>query len=267
MATDATGPVTSPDNIPTYNTAADAPSGKGLNAIVAAIQAALSTRISKSVVTTAGDLIYGTGASTVARLGIGSAGQVLTVSGGAPAWAPAAGGLTLIADQLLGGTQASFDTNTILGGNIPSTYKHLRLILALRSDTAAASTDANLKINNDGTAGNYDARITLQRSDTNGLGGFTGATSANGVGCAGICPAASVTAGDFLHYVIDFSDYNSTAHNKNFSAHIWGRDAAAFWTGSIIGKYTSLSAITRLAIIPTAGNWIAGSRFTLYGLA
>lgn len=42
MATDATGAVTSPDNIPTYNTAADAPSGKGLNAIVAAIQAALS---------------------------------------------------------------------------------------------------------------------------------------------------------------------------------------------------------------------------------
>lgn len=47
MATDATGTVTSPDSIPTYNTAADAPSGKGLNNIVAAVQSALSSRVGK----------------------------------------------------------------------------------------------------------------------------------------------------------------------------------------------------------------------------
>jgi len=43
------------------------------------------------VVTTAGDLIYGTAADTVARLGIGTAGQVLQVNSGAtaPEWAAA----------------------------------------------------------------------------------------------------------------------------------------------------------------------------------
>lgn len=43
------------------------------------------------VVTTAGDLIYGTGADAVTRLGIGTAGQVLTVNSGAtaPQWAAA----------------------------------------------------------------------------------------------------------------------------------------------------------------------------------
>jgi hypothetical protein len=45
MATDATGTPTSPDNIPTYNTAVDAPSGLGFNAAMAAIQTALNTRI------------------------------------------------------------------------------------------------------------------------------------------------------------------------------------------------------------------------------
>lgn len=50
MATDATGVASSPDNIPTYNTAADAPSGKGLNAIVAAIQAALSALRPSSII-------------------------------------------------------------------------------------------------------------------------------------------------------------------------------------------------------------------------
>jgi len=43
------------------------------------------------VVTTAGDLLYATAADTVTRLGIGTAGQVLTVNSGAtaPQWAAA----------------------------------------------------------------------------------------------------------------------------------------------------------------------------------
>lgn len=40
-----------------------------------------------TAITTAGDLIKGTGSGTFSRLGIGSTGQVLTVSGGAPVWA------------------------------------------------------------------------------------------------------------------------------------------------------------------------------------
>lgn len=42
---DASGTPTSPDNIPTYNTAADNPSGKGFNTAMAAIQTALITRL------------------------------------------------------------------------------------------------------------------------------------------------------------------------------------------------------------------------------
>jgi hypothetical protein len=45
-----------------------------------------------TAITTAGDLIKGTGSGTFDRLGIGSSGQVLTVSSGAPAWVTPAGG-------------------------------------------------------------------------------------------------------------------------------------------------------------------------------
>ena len=45
-----------------------------------------------TAITTAGDLIKGTGSGTFDRLGIGSSGQVLTVTAGAPAWAAPAGG-------------------------------------------------------------------------------------------------------------------------------------------------------------------------------
>lgn len=42
--------------------------------------------------TTTGDTIYSSSGSTPARLGIGTTGQVLTVSGGVPTWATAGGG-------------------------------------------------------------------------------------------------------------------------------------------------------------------------------
>jgi hypothetical protein len=93
LAVDATGTPTSPDSIPTYNTAADAPSGKGLNNIVAALQTALSARIPKTLTTTTGDLIYASAPNTPARLGVGSNGQALVVAGGVPSWG-AAGAVT-----------------------------------------------------------------------------------------------------------------------------------------------------------------------------
>jgi hypothetical protein len=45
-----------------------------------------------TAITTAGDLIKGTGSGTFDRLGIGSTGQVLTVTAGAPAWATPSSG-------------------------------------------------------------------------------------------------------------------------------------------------------------------------------
>ena len=44
------------------------------------------TAIPKNTVTTTGDILYASGSATVARLGIGTASQVLSVSAGVPAW-------------------------------------------------------------------------------------------------------------------------------------------------------------------------------------
>ena len=57
-----------------------------------------TTKIPLSTVTTAGDLIVGTGSSTVSRLGLGTAGQVLTVNSGAT-------GLTYATPSSGGGSQ------------------------------------------------------------------------------------------------------------------------------------------------------------------
>jgi hypothetical protein len=57
------------------------------NSAVATAQAAADAKIPLSTVTTAGDLILGTGASTVGRLGRGSSGQALVMSGTSVVWA------------------------------------------------------------------------------------------------------------------------------------------------------------------------------------
>lgn len=63
-----------------------------VNGVTSAIQTQLDAKIPKSLTTTTGDIIYASGASTPARLGIGSTNQVLKVISGVPAWAAAASG-------------------------------------------------------------------------------------------------------------------------------------------------------------------------------
>jgi hypothetical protein len=79
-----------------------------------------SASIPLSTVTTAGDLIYGTGASTVTRLGIGTAGQVLTVNGGAtaPSWASASSGLATPNPQTASYTLLTGDLDKMVEMNV-----------------------------------------------------------------------------------------------------------------------------------------------------
>lgn len=63
-----------------------------LDGVTSAVQTQLDAKIPKTLTTTTGDIIYASSANTPARLGIGSTAQVLTVSGGVPAWATPSGG-------------------------------------------------------------------------------------------------------------------------------------------------------------------------------
>ena len=77
----------------TTGTLAIAQGGTGANTATAAFNAL-------NPMTTTGDIIYEASPTTAARLGIGSTGQVLTVSGGIPTWAALpAGGVTSLNGQ------------------------------------------------------------------------------------------------------------------------------------------------------------------------
>jgi len=98
-----------------------------------------------TTITTAGDLIRGTGSGTYSRLGIGSTGQVLTVSAGQPAWAnSSSGSLTLISATTIGSAVSSVTVSSafsatydsykiVINGGVASAGCGLRLTLGSAS--------------------------------------------------------------------------------------------------------------------------------------
>jgi len=100
---------------------------------------------------TTGDILYSSASNTLAKRAIGSTGQVLTVSGGVPAWAtPAAGGVSSIT-----GTASQITASASTGAvtlSLPSSVTISSIFTAgtIRSTgdiTAFYSSDARLKEN------------------------------------------------------------------------------------------------------------------------
>ena len=80
--------------------------------------------------TTTGDTIYSSSGSTPARLGIGSAGQVLTVASGIPSWASPAGG-----GKVLQVVQATYSTATTIASQ---TYTDTGLSISITPSSASS---------------------------------------------------------------------------------------------------------------------------------
>ena len=130
--------------------------------------------------TTTGDSIYSSSGSTPARLGIGSAGQVLTVASGLPSWAtPAvasAPGLVLISRVVLSATSSQNFDNVF-----SATYENYRIVANLSS---AAGTDGELKLRVGGT--NTSTGYLTQR--------VSGTTTT--VAAANVNPVTAMTFGE-----------------------------------------------------------------------
>ena len=88
-----------------------------VDGVTSAIQTQLDAKTAKSTLTTTGDIYYASGASTPARLGIGSTGNVLTVASGIPSWAAPAGGGKVL--QVVNATTST--STTIASGSYTDT--------------------------------------------------------------------------------------------------------------------------------------------------
>jgi hypothetical protein len=203
--------------------------------------------------TTTGDTIYSSSGSTPARLGIGTAGQVLQVNSGAtaPEWAtPAAGGsMTLINS---GGTTLTGASVTI--SSIPATYKTLQLQLV----NPKPVSDGNVSLRFNGDSGsNYRSRTgevdnVVINSDRLVISNEQDSDTANGFINHFIYDYTN-TVGWRLTNGVALTNNKDTPANANFSP--------------IIGIYGNVgTAISSITIIMNGGqNFTSGTAY-LYGV-
>lgn len=163
---------------------------------------------------------------------------------------------------------------TVLGANaasvtissIPSTYKHLRLILEPRTDVAATSDVILLRFNADATAANYYTQYlsvtgaTVASAEV--LGTQTGLYLPGGAG-------STASAGNG-RIIIDITDYASTTMRRcvTFQSYVHSANTTTnvkVYMGG--GDWTNTSAaISSITFLPSAGaNILAASAYTLYG--
>ncbi len=277
MATDATGTPTTNYSIPKFNKAVDAPSGEGGNQQMDAIDTLLANSatllgakarviVRKNTGSDVGarrrlNLIEGSGITlTVADDSVNEEVDV-TIAASAPT-----SGVVLLDDHTVSGSVlATYDTNTRLGGNIPQTYRELRLVVDARGDTAATTTPINLRFNNDSGA-NYDYQFVQGNAAVAGALETFAATQIVFVGMPAATAPANVSGGMELLC----PNYAGTTWHKWIHGHNnikRGTATTDLFVRTYLGNWRSTAAITRLSLTPAAGNFAIGSRFMLYGIS
>jgi hypothetical protein len=134
--------------------------------------------------TTLGDIAYRSSSANVkTRLGIGTTGQVLTVSGGVPAWATQAApssGLTLIERSVFSNT-----TSIISGSVFSATYENYLILITINTMTNAPAFEMRMRTGSTTTTTGY----TFAQANAN-------TSSAATQYAAGNTSAWDLTAGD-----------------------------------------------------------------------
>ena len=169
-------------------------------------------------------------------------------------------GMVLIEDQLLVGADADFDFTAI-----PATYKHLCLVVYARGDAAGASTILIARFNGDSGA-NYDDEYKDVDGTTNSAP--VGQVAQTFLQCGEI-PGWTAGASRAGLYEILIPAYAGTTLFKMLRSHGGWSDGTAVANQSIrhaTGTWRSTAAINRVQLLPGSGNFVAGSRATLYGL-
>lgn len=209
-----------------------------------------SNAIQNALLTTTGDTIYASGASTPARLGIGTTGQVLTVAGGVPSWAtPSSGSMTSIASGSLSGSAVNLTS-------ISGSYKDL--ILIVRDFRPSVNNNLSLRINNDSTANRY-RQIPLNATTTTtlafNLDNFPITRTQN-----------TSTSDSFVR--IEFYDYANTSTWKYVNMDTVVNDDGTSTSLSIRndkGIYNQTGAITQINLYLSSGTFSEGT-YILYGV-
>jgi hypothetical protein len=208
--------------------------------------------------TTTGDVIYSSSGSTPARLGIGTAGQVLQVNSGAtaPEWATAGGAGANWSLLNAGGTALTGATTVTVSG---ISGKDKIMILVQGASSASSNIDINWRVNGDTASNYYRYGIQLNSPSaysSDSLDSYGGSTDRVRLGTMGTNAGAAVSG-----YVL-LSGCNSSGVKTFQSAGAGtpggGSNQVMYHFG---GYYDSATAISSISIVSNSGNLDAGTVF------
>ena len=211
--------------------------------------------------TTTGDTIYSSSGSTPARLGIGTSGQVLTVSGGGvPSWSTPAGGggMTL----LNSGNTSLAGVQTLTISSISGSYKHLYIVgLGIRT-TNSYGANVWVRVNGTSSSSYYNTRYQVvanaiygDNSMTNTSYWFIGEVN-NGSGYNGVT--------NFQTTIPLYADTTQFKTAQTVSNR--GQDVIQ---SQVTSTFNSTSAITSLEFFSSnssTGNFTGDSAVYVYGV-
>ena len=223
------------------------------SSIDSTLKTQIDAQIPDSLLTTKGDLIAATGASTPARLGVGTNGTVLVADSAESTgmkWAvPAAGSLTLLSTTTM--TGASLTISSINQG-----YKNL-LVLIDNAYASSGERDTYMRFNSD-TGNNYS---WAGYAGGNGIGGnYQTAVDVLQYGYS----TTSTTTADKQIVVMDIYDYTSTG-TKFISVGSRSKSGSTVFAWGATGSYIGGSGISSMTFFNGFGNLTAGT-IRIYGV-
>jgi hypothetical protein len=199
--------------------------------------------------TTAGDIDYYTSSTAKSRIGIGSSGQVLTVSGGVPAWATASSGsMTQLASGTLSGASVTISS-------ISGSYQDLLLVITNRVNATAGRAGV-IRLNGD-SGTNYTMATTYSQDAAAGIT----TPDQNFMRTSG---DAVSSGSSYSQENIRIYNYTNTSIHKIADIQAYANNTSAT-IRNVIGFYKSLSAITSITILAETGNLTSGN-YVLYGV-
>jgi hypothetical protein len=207
--------------------------------------------IAKSTVTTAGDIIY-RNATVPVRLGIGTAGQVLTVNSGAtaPQWStPSTGAFTLLSTTTLSGP-------TTLISSINQSYKSLFMVIY---GVTNATTNGVFRIapNANTTGSSYVSTDSVGASFVSSVNRVTYLN----LGTTAYDRTASTNAA-----TVQIDNYTSATNYKPINAYGFANETGgSVMSFNIGGAFVSNTAVTSLQFSNAGGNLSTGT-VLLYGV-
>jgi len=165
-----------------------------------------------------------------------------------------------IADQVLGIAAASIDFTSI-----PATFAHLMVEIYAAGDTAAPSISVLARLNNDSSAIYSGETFSAVHATLVGLGYLNAAQLTIAAMPAATGPGVN-HRGAALLFIPNYAQPSGNKSVLGFSYYENADTVAGQGLYHVGGIWKSAAAINRLTLLPGAGNFVASSRATLYGM-